>query len=136
MIIIDTETTGLDKENDEIIQLSIMNDKDEILMDQYFKPTNKTEWNEAMKINKITPDMVKDCPTFHNCKEQIQNIFSKENTIVGYNTNFDIGFIKNNNIEETATLPIPIKNFLAIFRLLTGCLYGIVSSCGSSSCVV
>ena len=99
MICIDTETTGLDKENDEILQLSVMNEKEQILLNQYFKPVNKTEWNEEMKINKITPEMVKDCPTIEDCKEQIQDIFSKETTVIGYNTFFDIDFIKNNKIK-------------------------------------
>ncbi len=94
-IILDTETTGLDPERDELLQVAIIDDTGKTLIDQYVRPTRLTEWPEAERVNHITPDMVRDCPTIHDMdvSMQISRILESADKIIGYNTQFDIRFL-------------------------------------------
>ena len=62
IICIDIETTGLDRNNDEILQVSIINGRGKTLYNSYIKPDYTTEWKEAEVINKISWDCVKFAP--------------------------------------------------------------------------
>ena len=96
-IVIDIETTGLDKTNDEILQLSIINGNGKVLFNDYFKPERCSEWNEAMAINHITPEMVKDKKSFGESAKKIMKIIDKAELIIGYNhIYFDLPFVKAN----------------------------------------
>lgn len=91
---LDIETTGVDID-DEILQLSIVDEDMNILFDSYFKPVRHTTWNEAQKVNNITPNMVKDAKTLEESKDEILAILEGAESIVGYNhVNFDIPFLE------------------------------------------
>lgn len=94
-IILDTETTGLNPEEDELLQVSIINEDGETLIDQYVRPTRCTEWPDAERVNHITPEMVRNCPTIHDMdvSMQISRILEGADKIIGYNTQFDIRFL-------------------------------------------
>ena len=93
-IVIDTETTGLSSDYDEILQLSIIDNCGNTLYNQYFRPQNCNEWEQAQAVNGISPDMVKDCPSIAAELPKIQAIFSSVRKIVGYNTFFDLDFLQ------------------------------------------
>lgn len=99
MIIIDTETTGLKPGIDELLQVSIINEHGDTLLDRYIRPTRCTEWPEAMAINHITPDMVRDCPTIAEIRDKIQTLINEADKIIGYNTYFDIAFLSESGID-------------------------------------
>ena len=84
IIVLDTETTGID-EKAEILQLSIIDTDENVLYNKYFKPAHHTTWDEAMRINGITPEMVADCNTFEEMLPEIEAILSKADCIMGYN---------------------------------------------------
>ena len=44
IICIDIEATGLDRNNDEILQVSIINGRGKTLYNSYIKPEYTTEW--------------------------------------------------------------------------------------------
>ena len=94
-IILDTETTGLNPEQDELLQVSIISDTGETLIDQYVRPTSCTEWPDAERVNHITPDMVRDCPAISDpaVHDAIQSVLYSAEKIIGYNTQFDISFL-------------------------------------------
>lgn len=99
-IVIDTETTGLSNEDDEILQLSIIDaDTEEVVFNDYFKPMEIKSWEEAQKINGISPEMVANKPLFTEKTNEIQQIMNTVNTAIGYNTNFDLGFLKSHGIK-------------------------------------
>lgn len=95
LIVLDTETTGLNCTNDELLQVSIISDNRKILYNSYLRPLYNTIWNEAERVNGISPDMVKDSPTVLTECVKINHILSQADIIVGYNTYFDLGFLSN-----------------------------------------
>ena len=102
-IVIDTETTGLNAAEDEILQVSIIDNEGAVLFDSYIKPTQHTEWAEAERIHHITPEMVADAPTIAEVMPEINDILNRYDKIVGYNLKFDKAFLENNGAEFLST---------------------------------
>ena len=97
-IVFDVETTGI-KEHDEILQISIADLNGNVLMNTYVKPYFLNEWEDAERVHGITKDMVKDAPYVFELIPKLKGIFSDIEEIVGYNVDFDLGFIKPLGIE-------------------------------------
>lgn len=102
-IVLDTETTGLNAAEDEILQVSIIDNEGAVLFDSYIKPTQHTEWAEAERIHHITPEMVADAPTIAEVMPKINDILNRYDKIVGYNLKFDKAFLENNGAEFLST---------------------------------
>lgn len=98
-IVLDTETTGLNAAEDELLQVSIIDNEGAVLFDSYIKPTQHTEWAEAERINHISPEMVADSPTIEEVISEINDILKRYDKIVGYNVRFDADFLKHNGAE-------------------------------------
>lgn len=98
-IVIDTETTGLSAAEDELLQVSIIDNEGVVLFDSYIRPTQHTEWAEAERVNHITPEMVDNSPTIEEVMPEINNILKRYDKIVGYNVRFDADFLKHNGAE-------------------------------------
>ena len=96
-ICIDTETTGVDEEA-EILQFSAYDKAGQCIMDVYVRPTKAQEWPEAMAVNGITPERVKNCKTIQELKPAIEAIFNQYEEVVGYNIPFDLRILKQNGI--------------------------------------
>lgn len=97
-LIFDTETTGLDPMRDEILQLSIINENENVLFNDYLKPLHKAKWPDAERVNHISYEMVKSKQTFEQRFEEIQSIFSSADELIAYNAAFDIGFLRKYGI--------------------------------------
>lgn len=103
IICLDTETTGIDRHSDEILQLSIIDGSGVVLFDEYIKPLHHDRWDEAEKVNHISPSMVKDCKPLLYYFDVIQRILENADVIVGYNIHdFDLPFIFNAGIPYKA----------------------------------
>lgn len=98
-IVLDTETTGLNAAEDELLQVSIIDEEGNVLFDSYIRPTQHTEWAEAEHINHITPETVADAPIIAEVMPEITDILKRYDKIVGYNVRFDADFLKNNGAE-------------------------------------
>ncbi len=96
---IDTETTGLNPDEDEILQLSIIDIKSSVVYDSYFRPERHTSWDDAEKINHITPEAVLSAPTIKEVLSMLNAIFADCSIIIGYNTGFDLEFLQKAGIE-------------------------------------
>ena len=70
-----------------------------------------------MAVNKITPEMVAEAPTFEAELLRINNIMDDVDTIIGYNTLFDTGFLISSgvNMPYDATLIDIMKDFAPIY---------------------
>ena len=108
-IVLDLEATGI-RDDDEIMQLSIMNIDGEIIFNEYFKP-QKTEWDEAMKIHGITPEFVKDKKSIEDYRETIQLILDKTEYIVGYGIDFDYTLLKRQGFKVNHIIKVDISEY-------------------------
>lgn len=98
-IVIDTETTGLNAEEDEILQLSIIDDDGNVLLNELYKPKCHSSWEKAQAVNRISPQKVSNCPHIISDIPRICEIICNAEIIIGYNTSFDLDFIENLGIE-------------------------------------
>lgn len=112
VIILDTETTGLNTAVDEILELSIINVVGETLMYEYYKPVKCTSWPGAEAVHHISPEDVKDKYPILNEKDKIESIINNAHKIIGYNVNYDLSMIKaagihvNDDIEVIDLMPL------------------------------
>lgn len=116
-IILDTETTGLRAGEDELLQISIIDESGEVLIDQYLRPTVE-EWPEAQAINHITPEDVRNCPHVWDpaVHDRIQRVLDDADLIIGYNTQFDIGFLIEAGFEIPIVMQIDVmREFAEIY---------------------
>lgn len=91
IICLDTETTGLSIEKDEILQLSIIDGDGNILLNEYMRPVSRKSWPNAQKIHGISYKDVSNCFTLSCYKDEIEKIFLNADVVVGYNlTGFDL----------------------------------------------
>ena len=116
-IILDTETTGLSNDKDEILQLSIIDEHGNVLFNEYFKPIIATKWKEAERVNGISPRMVANCKDIYHYYKEIQQILYDSDTIIGYNTEFDLAFLRSYDFqlyEDTEIIDV-MKMFAQIY---------------------
>ncbi len=90
---IDTETTGLDLNDDELLRVSVISDECDCLFNTYVKPVHKTQWPLAQDLNGISPNMVQNA----SCKEEVMRQLSeiiRGKHVVAYNMRFDQSFLR------------------------------------------
>lgn len=121
IICLDTETTGIDKLFDEILQLSIIDGSGKVLFNEYIKPVRHDSWDKAERINHISPSMVKDCKPLLYYGSTIQRILEDADVIVGYNVyGFDLPFLFNAGIEYNAKEGSVIADVMLAFAEIYG----------------
>lgn len=116
-VVFDTETTGLDGDVDEIIEIGAVKIKNGIICEQFqtlIKP-QKPIPQEATDINNISNEMVADAPT---CDVAIRDFYrwTRGTTLVAYNIQFDQKFINNAGKKEGLTFDNPGIDCLVIAR--------------------
>ena len=95
----DVETTGLSREDDEILQLSIVDGTGKTVFNEYIKPTRHESWDGAEAIHGISPSDVADKPTIEEYRDTLNDIFKDVQVLVGYNNiYFDNAFLKEAGI--------------------------------------
>lgn len=97
-IVFDVETTGLQPTTDEVIQLSIIDEDENVLFSSYIKPYFHKSWEEAQEIHGILPEDVKDAPYPHEVAEQVREIFDSAEVLITYNGQFDMRMLERWNI--------------------------------------
>ena len=96
----DVETTGLSREEDEILQLSIVDGTGKTVFNEYIKPTRHESWDGAEAIHGISPSDVADKPTIEEYRDTLNDIFKDVQLLVGYNNiYFDNAFLKEIGIQ-------------------------------------
>ena len=95
ILVLDTETTGLDFVSDRIIEIGIVELKDNVITQNYFHEYINPEKNislSAQKIHGITNEFLIDKPTFNSIAQKFLK-FIKDDTIIIHNADFDISFL-------------------------------------------
>lgn len=94
-IVLDLETTGLDPEYDEILQLSIISAADgSTIINTLIEPEYCVSWPEAENVHGISRDDVKGKPKLVDLRDQLIELLDNTKTVIGYNTYFDLGFLE------------------------------------------
>lgn len=99
-VVLDIETTGLNKIDDRITQISAIkfkNDKEIDRLDQLLNPQKEIP-EDIQYLTHITNEMVKDKPTFSDFNSKLST-FIGQFPIVGHNVKFDINFLIQNEID-------------------------------------
>lgn len=94
IVVFDLETTGLDPDEDEILQIAIIDGDGNTLINTLVKPYLHTDWCDAEMIHGISPAMVADMPQLHELIPVIKGIFESADLVVSYNgAHFDAAFL-------------------------------------------
>lgn len=94
IVVIDTETTGLNRSgNDEAVSLAMIDGNGNVLIDTLLKPMHRRSWVDAERINGISPDDVKDAPHLVDVIDNVKRYLDGADLVVGYNLEFDLGIL-------------------------------------------
>lgn len=97
-VVIDFETTGLNCDTDEILQVSIIDQDENVLMNQYCRAVRHNSWESASSVNGIYPPRVAFCPPFEKVAPYVQDILSRADKVLAYNCSFEQSFLMVNGI--------------------------------------
>ena len=93
-LILDTETTGLDYNEDKIIEIGIVELRDNVLTQNYFHEyinPNKDKSISAKKIHGISNEFLMDKPDFNSVAQKFLDFI--KSTLIIHNASFDTNFI-------------------------------------------
>lgn len=99
---IDLETTGLDPNNDAILQVAIIDGSGTVLFKSLVKPSRHTSWPAAQRVTGLSPQDVADGLPLERCKASIEDALRDTELLVGYNLMYDLGFLYAADIEVPA----------------------------------
>jgi len=114
-ICLDIETTGLDFDTAEIIEVAAVRFNETEILDYYqtFIKYEKPIPEIVVHLTGITTEMTKDAPELKDVAQAILD-FCGNAPIVGHNINFDITFLKNKGVPLSNTLfdTLPLSHIL------------------------
>ena len=94
-LILDTETTGLSFDEDKIIEIGVVELKENVLTQNYFHEYINPEKDinlSAQKVHGISNDFLIDKPVFSKIAQKFLD-FIKDDIIIIHNAEFDVNFI-------------------------------------------
>lgn len=94
IVVLDTETTGLDRTEDEPVSIAMIDGDGNVIIDTLVKPLLKRSWAEAQQIHGISPEDVKDAPYMVSILPTIRKAIEEADLVVGYNLEFDIHMLR------------------------------------------
>lgn len=136
VLVLDTETTGLDPECSEVLELSIIDGSGRVIHSKRYGTIFNHEWPEAQRVNGISPEDVRGLPSIIQDVPKIRDILRGARVLVGYNLSFDLAFLRGTavNIPRLPQCDV-MKEFATVYgepwheggfkwqRLTTACAY-------------
>ena len=115
IVVVDLETTGFDFYKDEILQVSIIDQDENVLLNEYCKPEKNNTWPEAEAVNGISPDMVKDKKPFEFYSKKIEEIINNAKLVLIYNAKFDFNFLRAKGLDLHCKVRDVMLEFAEVF---------------------
>lgn len=84
----------------EILELAVYDYAATLIYRSLFRPVTLRQWNSSERIHHISPAMVKDKPTFSQCRADVQRIIDKAEYIVGFAVDNDVRMLEHSGIEN------------------------------------
>lgn len=124
-ISLDLETTGLDPQEDTIIEIAAIRFEIE-QRDSIFHLKNISERSmlinpkiplakEVILITQITDDMLRDKPEWGEVQKKVQDFIGEDSVIIGHNVLFDIAMLKSHGINISDHVTIDTFELAEIF---------------------
>ncbi|UXN06318.1 DNA polymerase III subunit epsilon [Bartonella sp. HY761] len=118
-IIFDTETTGLDKTSDRVIEIGCVEMENRFLTGRtfhvYINPQGKAVHPDALAVHGISNEMLADKPKFGDIVDEFL-AFCDGAKLVAHNAMFDLGFI-NAELDRIGQLPISVDRIIDTLAL-------------------
>lgn len=92
MLILDTETTGLD-DDDVILEIGICDTDYNVLFNKRIRPARKRSWAGAERIHHISFNDVRNCPKFPEILDELKSILEGQRVCI-FNRSYDIGLLR------------------------------------------
>lgn len=118
-VILDTETTGLER-NDEIIQIGIIDPDGNTLLDTLIQTTRKSIPSASTAIHGITKKDLKDAPRWVHIRKKVESICEGKRVFI-YNADFDTRLI--NQTCDNHSVPYLKLNTVCVMKLWS-CIVG------------
>lgn len=93
VVVLDTETTGLEPGSDEVLSIGICDGWGKRLLSCRVKPAHHRSWPGAEAVNGISPEMVRNAPAIGEVAPEVRDHLLGNKVIVGYNIGFDIDML-------------------------------------------
>ena len=88
VLFFDMEMTGV-YEHDEVLSVSVVNGNGQTVFHSLTRPARVKRWKRTEQIHGITPEMVKDAPTFLELAPTLLPIFEGAKRLIAYGTSTD-----------------------------------------------
>jgi DNA polymerase-3 subunit epsilon len=118
IVVFDTETTGIDPKNDEILSIALCDARGYALDSTLVRPVRHSSWDRAEAINGISPEMVADAPTLDQLAEEIAAYLDGPKLVVGYNVDFDLAFLTEAGVLDSR--PFAVLDVMKEFARVHG----------------
>ena len=106
-VYLDTETTGV-ADDDEMVELTIIDDDGEPLINTLIKPKFHRTWAGAQKVHGISPLDVRNSPTQDEISDDIRKVVKGKRVVI-YNAPFDSKFLPE--LEEAEEITCAMREF-------------------------
>lgn len=111
-VFLDTESTGFSGQKDDLLELAIVDFNGTILFNSLIRPTKKSSWYYAQRVNGISPRMVQNAPTWKEIENKVyQLLYGK--TVIAWNAKFDKRFIPKTDLIWNDAMGLYAKSELA-----------------------
>ncbi len=110
----DVETTGLNPAQDQIIELCVQigfGEKVEVETWRFLPDVAVSP--QATAVHGIRKEDLLQCPKFAECESQIRSYFDRADALIGYNLEFDMGFIQA-EFQRCSNVPSPLASKLLL----------------------
>src|SRR5215207_3055129 len=96
VLVSDVETTGTDRRRDQVIELCVQDGLDGAASSRIwrFKPSVPINPG-AQAVHGISMEDLAGCPSFGACAEEIVEVFTAAEVVIGYNLAFDIDMLQS-----------------------------------------